>query len=347
MVYLREHVEHLEGYTPGFQPKEPGFIKLNTNENPYPPSPRATEAMRRACGEGIRKYPDPLATSFREAAGELLGVPPEWMICGFGSDDILTIAVRAFCGEGETVAFPYPSYSLYEVLGEIQCARPVSVDFPPDYSTPEGLADIDAPLTFLANPNAPSGTMLASEDVRRLAGGLSGALVIDEAYVDFAEGDCLELVEECDNVVVTRTLSKSYSLAGLRFGFAVANEELIAGMMKVKDSYNVSAPGVAGATEAIKDQQWVNKNILKIKSTRKRLISELQEQGFSCWPSRTNFVLARVPGGDARTVFEQLLERKILVRYFDLPRLDDCLRVTVGTDEEIDAFLEATGEIVG
>jgi histidinol-phosphate aminotransferase len=347
MSYLRADIERMKGYTPGFQPKEAGFIKLNTNENPYPPSPKAVEAMREACGEGIRKYPDPLGEPFRDEAAGILGVQPECIICGFGSDDILTIAVRAFCDQGGTIAFPYPTYSLYEVLAQIQGARPVTVEFPSDYSLPVELADVGADLTFLTNPNAPSGTMLDPDAVQRLADSVDGVLLVDEAYVDFADLDCLNLASRCKNVVVSRTLSKSYSLAGLRFGYAVADEDLIAGMLKVKDSYNVSAPAVAGATAAIADRDHLQHNLERITQTRQKLLETLPELGFYCWPSQTNFVLARVPEGeDARRMFEELFERKILVRYFDLPRLDDCLRITVGTDEEISSLLTALENIL-
>ncbi|MFW6456908.1 MAG: pyridoxal phosphate-dependent aminotransferase, partial [Planctomycetota bacterium] len=202
-------------------------------------------------------------------------------------------------------------------------------------------------LTFLTNPNAPSGTLISPRQVKELARSLSGILVVDEAYMDFAEVNCLHLIDSCDNVVVTRTLSKSYSLAGLRFGFAVANEDLVTGMLKVKDSYNVSSPALAGARAAIADQQHVQANVDKIVATRGYLLAQLRELGFYCWPSQTNFVLARVPHPhEARNVFEELFNQKILVRYFDEPRLDDCLRITVGTGEEIDALLTTLQKIM-
>ncbi len=345
--YTRDAIAGMEGYTPGFQPADVNVIKLNTNENPYPPSPRAIEAMREACGESLRRYPQPLADRFRHAAAEVFGLGPEMIICGFGSDDLLTIAVRTFCEKGDTIAFPHPSYSLYETLARIQGARSVAVDFPEDYSLPPALLQTGAALTLLANPNAPSGTLIPRAEVERLAAGLDGILLVDEAYVDFADEHCLELVKRFDNVVVTRTLSKSYSLAGLRFGFAAADARLVEQMMKVKDSYNVSAPGIAGAVAAIEDRQWLARNVGRIKRTRARLMDGLAELGFDCRPSQTNFVLAKVPrGADAGTLFEQLFEKKILVRYFDLPRLDDCLRITIGTDAETERLLDALNELI-
>ena len=347
MSYFRKNIDAMEGYAPGFQPRESGFIKLNTNENPYPPSPRAVEAMQRACGETIRKYPDPMAEEFRATAAEVLGAKPERIMCGFGSDDLLTIAVRSFCSEGDTVAFPYPSYSLYGVLAEIQGARGVAVEFPEDYSIPDGLAQTGARLVLIPNPNAPSGTLVSREALGSLAQSVDGVLLIDEAYVDFAEWNCLDLTDTHPNVVVTRTVSKSYSLAGLRFGWAVATEGLVDGMVKVKDSYNVSAPAIAGATAAIADQEWFARNVERIKATRASLTRGLQELGCFCWPSQANFVLTRMPGGrDAGQIFEELFRRKILVRYFRAPRLDDCLRITVGTDDEIGALLDALGRIL-
>ena len=349
MSYFRTNIEAMDGYVPGFQPKEPGFIKLNTNENPYPPSPRAMEVLRTASEASLRKYPDPMAQRFRDAAAGVLGTSPDRIMCGNGSDDILTIALRSFCAEGDAVAFPVPTYSLYATLALIQGARPVAVDWPGDYSLPAAaLAGTGARLTLLCNPNAPSGTRVPAEQVAALAESLDGVLLIDEAYADFADANCLDLVDRFDNVVVTRTLSKSYSLAGMRFGFAVAQEALIDGMVKVKDSYNVDALAIATVTAAIGDQEHLRRNVAAIRATRERMATALETLGFGCLPSQTNFVLARAPQGvDAAGLFEALFARKILVRYFAQPRLDDCLRITVGTDDETDALLAALRDILG
>jgi histidinol-phosphate aminotransferase len=347
MGYFRDNIEAMEGYVPGYQPTEPGFIKLNTNENPYPASARVVAALRISPGDILRRYPEPQADAFRHAAASVYGVAPGRVICGNGSDDLLTIAMRSFCGEGDRVAFPWPTYSLYPKLAEIQGAVAVAIDFPEDYSLPDGLARADAALTLLANPNAPSGTMVPPDQVAALAESVSGVLLVDEAYVAFAETNCLDLVEQYDNVVVTRSLSKSHSLAGLRFGFGFAQEPLIEGMMKVKDSYNVGALAIAGAVAAIEDRGWLEQNVKSVRATRAHAIEQLQQMGFFCWPSESNFVLARVPAGrDAKRVFEQLFERKILVRYFDAPRTDDCLRITIGNDEEIHALIRALRDIL-
>jgi histidinol-phosphate aminotransferase len=347
MGRLRPNIEAMEGYTPGYQPKEAGFIKLNTNESPYPPSPKVVAALRAAAQSALRKYPDPMGGSARAQAAALVGVKPEQVLCGNGSDDLLTIAMRTFCGEGDVVAFPTPTYSLYEVLARIQGARVAAVPFPEDYSLPKGLADTGARLVLVSNPNAPTGTTVPVDVLMDLAGRVEGVLLIDEAYVDFAPSDCMPLATEHENVVVTRTLSKSYSLAGLRFGYAVAQQPLIEGMTKAKDSYNVDALAIAGATAALADQEWLKANVEKVKATRERLIGRLDEMGFTCYPSQANFVLARVPPRcSAREVFEKLLERKIIVRYFDAPRLDDCIRISVGSDDEVDALLGALVEVL-
>lgn len=347
MSYFRADIDAMNGYTPGYQPQGKGYVKLNTNENPYPPSERVIEALREAAGPNLRKYPDPVCGAFREAAAEVLGTAPQRVLCGNGSDDLLNIALRSFCAEGDAVVFPWPTYSLYPVLARIQGARALRIDFPEDYSLPPDLASTGAPLTLLCNPNAPSGTLIPPEEVSGLADALDGVLLVDEAYVDFADANCLGLVDMHENVVVTRSLSKSYALAGLRFGYAVAQEHLIEGMMKVKDSYNVDGPAIAGATAAILDQAWLERTVGKIRKTRQHLTTELERIGLRCRPSQTNFVLARVPAPlDAAWVQEQLFERKVLVRYFDQPRLDDCLRITVGSPTDTDALLEALEEII-
>ncbi len=257
------------------------------------------------------------------------------------------MVLAAFCGEGDRVAMPHPTYSLYETLVDIQDGEPVLVDFPEDYSLPPALAETEAELTLLCNPNAPSGTMVAPEAVARVAESLDGILLIDEAYVDFADTNCLDLVDTHDNVVVARTMSKSYSLAGLRFGFAVAQEHLIEGLTKVKDSYNVGRLQIAGASAAMADQDWFANNIARIKNTRADLIAGLTELGFHCWPSQTNFVLARVPEGcSGRDIFQGLFDRKVLVRYFGVPMLDDCLRITVGSDAEVAVLLDKVASLL-
>jgi len=347
MSYFRDNIDRMAGYVPGFQPKDGDYVKLNTNENPYPPSPAVLDALRTSCGPDLRLYPDPMAELVRSAAAEINAVRPGQILCGNGADDLLNIAVRCFCREGDVLAHPYPTYGLFETLAAIQGARVVTVDFPEDFSLPPDLARTGAKLTVVCNPNAPSGTLVDADSLHELARALDGVLLIDETYVDFAEGNCLALIDGCDNVIISRSLSKSHSLAGLRLGYCIADEKIIQGMAKVKDSYNTDRLSIAGAAAALYDREWLRRNVRRIVRTRERLIGELRRMGFHCWPSQCNFVLARVPAGcDADRLHRDLFERKILVRYFKMRRLDDCLRITVGTDEQTDALLKALTDIL-
>jgi histidinol-phosphate aminotransferase len=343
--FLRPSVRAMAGYTPGEQPRGGDVVKLNTNENPYPPSPRVAEAVREALtGERLRKYPDPVGTRFREAAGKALDVDPDGVVIGNGSDDILTILTRAFVPEGGLIVSPTPSYLLYRTLAELQAARFQTVRYTPDWDLPSPWPVGDADLTFVANPNSPSGTALSLGRVERLAGEVPGPLVIDEAYADFAEGDCLPLAR-AGRVVVTRTLSKSYSLAGVRFGFAVTTPQVARELTKVKDSYNCDVLSLAAATAAIEDQEYMRQTRARLLATRARLAEALTKLGFTVTPSRANFVWARREKA-VRPVFEELKRRGILVRYMVYDGYGDGLRVSVGTDDEIDDLLKVLATVV-
>jgi len=344
---FRENIEKLSPYVPGEQPQDGDFIKLNTNENPYPPSPKALEAMKAALTERLRLYPDPALLNARRAAAQRFAVKPENVIIGNGSDELLTLIVRACVNPGEAVAFPWPTYSLYETLADIQGARALKFDFPPDYSLPEGLAAARARVFFICNPNSPTGTVVAPEEVRRFAQRADGLVVVDEAYADFSETDCMSLAGRLENVIVLRTLSKSASLCGIRCGIGVANERIIETLFKVKDSYNVNAVTLAGAAAALADWEWSRANAEKVKATRERLSERLRAMGFSVLPSGANFIWAEPKRVEAGTIFEKLKERRIYVRYFSTPELCKGLRITVGTDREVDALLEALREIIG
>ena len=329
----------MAGYTPGEQPRGSEFIKLNTNENPYPPSLRVFEAIRQALtGDRLRKYPDPLGTAFRQTAGRVLGVDPDAILPGNGSDDLLTIITRAFVPEGGLVASPTPSYILYRSLAEIQGARYQAVPYTDDWRLPDPWPIPDAQLTFIANPNSPSGTLVAGPALENLLDGLSCPLVLDEAYVDFADSHGLDLAER-GNVIVTRSLSKSYSLAGIRFGYAVADPALIRELIKVKDSYNCDALSVAAATAAMEDQDYLRGTRAKILATRGRLIRELGKLGFHVCPSQANFVWCRRSDLPVKPIYEELKRRLILVRYMVYEGYGDGLRISVGTDVEIDRLL--------
>ena len=317
------------------------MVKLNTNENPYPPSPRVLEALAAASTADVRRYPDPEARALRARAAAVYGVSPDRIMVGNGSDELLQILLRATVDPGDRVAFPVPTYSIYETLVAVQGGRAVEVPWPEDFSVPPALADTGARITFLCNPNAPSGTIVPLDDVAALARAVAGVLVVDEAYVDFAHTSALPLVADHDNVVVLRTLSKSFSLAGLRIGLAVGHPELLAGLRTVKDSYNVSRLSLAAAEAALADLPWMEANVARIRATRARLTAALVGLGWDVLPSQANFVLARRPGIDQAPTVAALAARDILVRHFAVPRLADALRITVGTDEEIDALLAA------
>ncbi len=268
------------------------------------------------------------------------------MLCANGSDELLRMICTAFLPPGGSAAACYPTYSLYEVLVEIQNATMTWIDWPGDYSLPaDELAGAKAAVTFLANPNAPTGTLVSPPAVSDLAGRLNGLLVVDEAYADFAGSSCLGMVGRHENLVVLRTLSKGYSLAGLRFGFAVASAGVIDGLRKVKDSYNCDAISIALACAAVSDQGHMRTNVGRVVAERDRLTRELRARGWDVPDSRANFVLARPPDGQARRRYEALKQRNILVRYFDQRRLDDRLRITVGTGPDNDALLAAIDEI--
>jgi histidinol-phosphate aminotransferase len=252
--------------------------------------------------------------------------------------------LRSVVGPGDRVAYATPTYSLYETLIEIQGGVKAVVQYPDDFSVPQALAAQEAPLTFLCNPNSPSGTLVSLQEIDRLARAVSGVLVVDEAYVDFADGEgasVLPLIRQLPNLVVLRTFSKSFSLAGMRIGLAFAPQEIIAGMTKVKDSYNVNRLSLVAAKAALEDLSWMARNVRRIQRSRRKLIAGVKKLGFHVLPSQANFVLARKPGENLKDVYEGLKRQKILVRYFDMPGLRDCLRITVGTPREVAALLVA------
>ncbi len=278
---------------------------------------------------------------FESCAAALWGVEKDWILCGNGSDDILTILTRAFVGSEQSLRLPYPSYVLYRTLAEIQGARFEEVHFQPDWTLGDDFerATANLKLAFLPNPNSPSGTILPPDRVLRLAEALPCPLVVDEAYADFADQNCVSLVTRHDNILVTRSLSKAYGLAGLRFGYVIAPPNLIAELAKVKDSYNCDSLSIAGATAALDDQEWLIDNRRRILATRDLLTRSMQELGFSVQPSQANFVWCTHASQPLRPIYEGLKEQRILVRYMQYPEWGDGLRISVGTDDQIAACL--------
>ncbi len=350
MSYFREEINRLAPYVPGEQPEVGAkVIKLNTNENPYPPSPATVWVLRNFDPEALRRYPDPMATAARHAAAGVFGVGDDWVLAGNGSDELLAMILLAAGGQGRTVAYATPTYVLYRTLAQMYGLQVAKVPYDDDYNLPvDELISAVAAVTFVCTPNSPSGTVAGPKQLDKLAGALDGLLVIDEAYIDFADEQTanIELAQKRNNVIVLRTLSKGYSLAGLRFGMAVANPEIISNLAKVKDSYNVDAVACAVAEAALKDQAHKNANAKKVRASRDKLTVELEQLGFKVIPSQSNFLLARPPEGDAARLYTSLKDRRILVRYFDQPRLEDKLRITVGTEQQNAALIEAIGKLL-
>ncbi len=363
---VRPLVRRLAPYVPGEQPKIKGLIKLNTNENPYPPSPRVLAAVQAAVDGRLRLYPNPTAQPLRETLAKLHCCRPEHIIVGNGSDELLAMAVRAFvepkvgqasrlprsCSKA-TVQYFTPSYSLYPVLAEIHGSARNSVPLRPDFTLPDLNAlkqdrrwDVHAALTFVTTPNAPSGRGYSKQELRSLCQGQRGVVVLDEAYVDFADENSLDLALEYSNVIVARTFSKAYSLCFQRVGYFVGHPELISALQKIRDSYNVNCLGQVAAQATLQDLAYYGANFKKIVRTREALRIELEEIGFEVFPSQTNFILVRPPRFTAEQWLAKLRERKILVRWFDLPEVRDYLRITVGTPAEAESLVRAAKKIL-
>ncbi len=340
---IRQNVRGLTAYTPGEQPRQSGLVKLNTNENPYPPSPRVAEALARLEPGDLRRYPDPTCAEIREIAGRLHGVSPDRVFVANGSDEALALCTRAFVEDDGTIGYFDPSYSLYPVLAAIRNVLGVAVPLPADFGWPEGPVP-DGSLFFLCNPNAPTSRLFPKDVVERFCAAYPGVVLIDEAYVDFAAGHCMDLAVTLPNVIVLRTLSKAYSLAGIRLGYVVGPADLIGALFKIKDSYNVNRLTQAAAAAALSDAAYMRRNVARIRATRARLGDELGRRGFEVVPSETNFLWARPRREAARAVYEQLKALGILVRYFPGARTGDFVRITVGSDEEIDRLLAALPE---
>ncbi|HMP77715.1 MAG TPA: histidinol-phosphate transaminase [Kiritimatiellia bacterium] len=343
MKLIRPSVEALTPYTPGEQPRVAGLIKLNTNENPYPPSPRVAEALAGFTAESLRLYPDPMALELRGVIAELHGCGVENVFAGNGSDEVLALCTRAFVEPGGRIGYFDPSYSLYPVLAAIADipVAPVPLDEHFGIAHPASRIAHPASLFFLTTPNAPTGMLYPRADIEAFCADFTGVVVLDEAYGDFAPEHFMDLALSRPNVLVSRSLSKSYSLAGLRLGYAVGPAPLIEAFHKIKDSYNLDALAQALGAAALRDQAWMRANVAKILATRERVARELRARGWTVLPSATNFLFAKPAGNPAKAVFDALRARNIIVRHFPGPRTGDFLRITMGTDTQMDAFLAA------
>jgi len=369
---IRPLVRKLSPYVYGEQPKIKGLIKLNTNENPYPPSPKVLKAVWAAVDERLRLYPNPTADLLRGKLAKLHGCQVDNLIVGNGSDELLALAVRCFvepASEGgvprrpnsgirrarpsEIVQYFTPSYSLYPVLANIHGSEGNTVPLKPDFSMPtvaelkrDRVWNFDVALSFVTTPNAPSGHGYSTRELDALCKVQHGVVVLDEAYVDFAEENAMKLALKYPHVLVARTFSKAYSLCFQRVGYFVGHPELIGAMHKIRDSYNVNGLGQIGAEATLDDLPYYRANIKKVTTTREWLGRELTKLGFRVFPSRTNFILVRPPRFPAAEWLEKLRGRKVLVRWFSAPEVRDYLRITVGTPAEADALASAVRKLL-
>ncbi|MBO7689118.1 MAG: histidinol-phosphate transaminase [Kiritimatiellae bacterium] len=347
---IAKSVRALTPYTPGEQPKDRSVIKLNTNENPYLPSPLVEKVLASFDLDRLRRYPDPVFTELREKIAERDGTVPARVFVGNGSDEVLTLAARAFVDDGEAIGSFDPSYSLYKTLAAIRNVPFAPSPLAPDFTwAPPVTRAGDAPvaLFLLTNPNAPTSVRYPREQVAAFAKEFPGVVLVDEAYADFADDTCMPLAAAPDNanVVVMRTLSKSFSLAGLRLGYCVGPEDLIEALYKVKDSYNVDALAQAVALAALADLPWMRRNAAKVQKTRDITADELRRRGWDVPPSQTNFLFAKPAHRPAAEIFEALRQRNIFVRYFPGPRTGDRLRISIGTDADMDTLLAVLADL--
>ncbi len=347
---FRKNLIDIEPYVAGEQPKSDRIVKLNANENAYPPSPQVQRAIAEFDSSALRKYPDFSAEPLKSTLAEYYGLTPSQVFVGNGSDDVLAAAFRAFFNGTEPILYPDVTYSFYPVWCDIMKIPfetvPLKDDFTidvNDYKRPNG-------GIIFPNPNAPTSIALDKESITELLdANRDSIVVIDETYIDFGGESCIGLLKGYDNLVITRTFSKSRSLAGMRLGFAMASEELVSYMNAVKDSYNsypVDAVAIAAGCAAVNDDKYFKDTIAKLVATRERLMTEFKALGFTAPPSAGNFIFASHPKYTAREIFSFLRDKGIFVRYFNKPRIDNYLRITIGTDEETDKLIAAVKELI-
>ena len=336
---IAKHIRKLESYVPGEQPQTRNVVKLNTNENPYPPSPTCAKVLKQFDLDRLRRYPDPDFAELRRVLAKLNGAQPENVFVGNGSDEVLSIAAKTFVENDEAIGSLDPSYSLYQTLAAIRGVKWVGVADPANQQVGREIS-----LFLWTNPNAPTGVLAEPKSIAAFARRFKGVVIVDEAYADFARTNCMALATARTNrnLLVMRTFSKSYSLAGLRVGYCVGPKDLVAAMYKVKDSYNVDAVAQAVALAAAKDQKWMRANVAKVVKTRARVAAELVRRGWDVIPSEANFLFARPPApAKAANLFDELRKRNIFVRYFRGAKTGDRLRITIGTDAQMDKLLSA------
>ena len=344
---LRTSIESLHAYVPGEQPAGQDLLKLNTNENAYPPSPNVFAALANVTADDLRRYPQPTGKDLCEAIAKLHGISPEQVLVTNGSDEALALCTRAFCEHGGRVGYLKPSYSLYPVLSDIaelqKVEYPLQADF--TWKMPE---NVEVDFFFLTQPNAPTSLAMRRTEIEKLLRRCPGEVLVDEAYVDFADENMVDLMKASDKMLISRTFSKSYSLAGLRLGYILGPVNLIEALYKIKDSYNTDVLAQRIGLAAVQDQAWMQANVTAIRGTRTRIAKELTALGFQVLPSQTNFLFAKVPEREkAKMIFEALRNRQVFVRYFPSNLTRDYLRITIGTDKQMDRFLKELARVRG
>ena len=346
---LRDNIRRVVPYTPGEQPKTK-VIKLNTNECPYPPSPKVIKALREADYERLRLYPDPVCDSFISALSEYYGVEKEKIFAGVGSDDVLSMCFLTFFNGDKPVLFPDITYSFYDVWAEVYRIPYRQIPLKEDLTIDGADYMVENGGIVIANPNAPTGVAESREKLEEMIAGNPGSVVIvDEAYIDFGGESCLPLIDKYRNLVVVRTMSKSRAMAGMRLGYAFGDPELIKYLNDVKfsvNSYTLNMPSLIAGEAAVKDGEYFEEITGKVKSTREWCKEELRKRGFEFADSRTNFIFAKNPEHHAGRIFEELKKKGIYVRYFNKPRIDEYLRISIGTDGEMREFIKALDEIL-
>lgn len=347
--YFRPGIDAMSGYTPGEQPKLESMLKLNTNESPYPPSPGVQRAMAEFDAARLRFYPDPVASDICTALASGFHLPSGCVIAGNGSDDILNLVIRCFCDSERPVAIPDVTYSLYPVLASLQGAGCIRIPLDEDFQLPEDIVERagNANLLMIPRPSAPAGNSFLRERMAEICRSFRGIVLIDEAYADFASDNCVDFVREMPNVIVARTFSKSRSLAGLRFGYAFAHPAIIAGLMKMKDSYNVSSLAQHLALASLRDEAYFQDCIAKIKLAREMLFLGLLDLGFRVIESEANFLFASPPDGDAERYFHRLREKHVIVRYFPGARTGKFVRISIGTPRQMSELFILTRQMYG
>ncbi|MCX7709813.1 MAG: histidinol-phosphate transaminase [Clostridia bacterium] len=348
--YWSETVKNIEPYVPGEQPKDKKYIKLNTNESPYPPSPKVIEAIKAAAGDSLRLYPDPNCDELKETIANYYSLRKDQVFVGNGSDEVLAFAFMAFFNKGRKVFFPDITYSFYPVYAELFGLDYEAIPLDEDFNITLDRFNDENGGIIISNPKSPTAQALPLKDVEAIIkNNMDKVVMVDEAYIDFGGESVVKLIDTYPNLLVIQTLSKSRCLAGLRVGFAMGHKDLIEGLERVKNSFNsytLDRLAIAGAIEAFKDEAYFQETLKKIITTRERVSKAMKELGFRVLDSKANFLFASHGDISAKVLFQELRERGVLVRYFNKPRIDNFLRITIGTDEEMDSLIKAVKEIL-